>query len=94
MFKKPFSFKGRITRTEYHLSMILFVLIFFMSAFLFFPKNNYLYHIPMTLDIWFLLAQGTKRCHDFGENMWFFLCGFEIFYKKGDEGNNKYGEKP
>lgn len=93
MFKKPFSFKGRITKTEYGLSMILFVLVFLMSAFFFFPKNDYLNLIPMTLDIWFLLAQGTKRCHDFGENIWG-LSSFKIFYKKSDEGANKYGQKP
>ena len=93
MFKKPFSFKGRIARTEYALSLILFVLVFFMSAFLFFPKNNYLYYIPMTIDIWFILAQAIKRCHDFGERWWFF-SSFEMFYQKGDEGVNKYGDKP
>ena len=69
MFKKPFSFEGRIRRTEYGLSLI----IYFFPAFIFRVAAEagagasvfVIFYIPV---LWFLWAQGAKRCHDLGNS--------------------------
>ena len=69
MFKNPFSFEGRIRRTEYGLSLIIAtvgrVLIYFIlsgvsrdAVFI----VNLIFQAPL---LWFFWAQGAKRCHDF-----------------------------
>src|SRR5690606_6413475 len=99
MFKNPFSFDGRIRRTEYGLSFIIYAVAagiinviveesrgdaaFLMIAF-----------IPL---LWFLWAQGAKRCHDVGNNGWWQLIPFYVFwliFQDGQPGSNQYGENP
>lgn len=97
MFHKPFSFEGRIRRTEFGLSFILY---FFVGTILRvigasgeLPILAFAY-IPM---LWFLLAQSAKRCHDLGNSGWFQLIPFYIFwmfFKDGKSETNKYGESP
>ncbi|GAA4422945.1 hypothetical protein GCM10023188_01160 [Pontibacter saemangeumensis] len=98
MFKKPFSFKGRIRRTEYGLSLVLYTIILYIvsegieargAAF----AAGILY-IPL---IWFFLAQSAKRCHDRGNTGWFQIIPFYFFwmlFASGDEGNNRFGLNP
>ena len=79
MFKKPFSFKGRIRRLEFGLSIVIGVISIFLLFFLT-KINNFLDGILILLIIawyWFQLSQGTKRCHDIGNNGW---CQFIPFY--------------
>jgi len=97
MFANPFSFDGRIRRTEYGISLIIFVLVAaFLNGILEsgkFPIGG-LFYIP---SYWFLWAQGAKRCHDLGRNGWFQLIPFYsivmIFYE-GDLWLNTYGNNP
>jgi uncharacterized membrane protein YhaH (DUF805 family) len=108
MFKKPFSFKGRIRRKEYGLSVvILYAAIIALDLILlsFFsfknPKQSgtiefiFLgFAIPM---YWFMFAQGAKRCHDMGKSGWWQLIPFFVLwmlFQKGKPGMNKYGLDP
>jgi uncharacterized membrane protein YhaH (DUF805 family) len=99
MFKNPFSFEGRISRTEYCISFFGYFLIlcFLNLATL---DNDWasilllLLAIPM---IWFVAAQGAKRCHDRGNSGWFqLLPGYFILlaFASGDAGVNEYGPSP
>jgi uncharacterized membrane protein YhaH (DUF805 family) len=98
MFKTPFSFEGRIRRTEYGLSYIIYIIsagiinvlmdINDATAFL------GLGFIPL---FWFFIAQGAKRCHDRGNSGWFQLIPFYVFwmlFADSDFGQNKYGPNP
>lgn len=102
MFKRPFSFSGRIRRLEYGLSFLLYYawyIILTVAG----ESNNMTQDmaifilisvIPM---IWFLWAQGAKRCHDRGNSGWYQLIPFYFFvliFGSGDEGDNEYGDCP
>ena len=102
MFKRPFSFNGRIRRTEYCLSYIIYwlwyaVIIAMMEtsepslgASLFVLIS----FIPM---IWFLCAQNAKRCHDRGNSGWYQIIPFYVFvlmFGGSEEGSNEYGDNP
>lgn len=97
MFETPFSFDGRIRRTEYGLSFILYVIIAtFVSAILESGEAPIigLAYIPM---LWFLFAQGAKRCHDVGNNGLWQIIPFYIFwllFQDGQPGSNEYGNNP
>ena len=109
MFKNPFSFKGRIRRTEYGLSLLIIYLISFAIAP---PGNNYNIFILLDFSMvntiilislvggivgWFFFAQGAKRCHDIGCSGWYQLIPFYMLWMlfgKGDNGENKYGLNP
>jgi uncharacterized membrane protein YhaH (DUF805 family) len=50
--------------------------------------------IPM---LWFVWAQGAKRCHDLGRSGWWQLIpfyGLFLLFQDGDAGSNEYGENP
>ena len=57
MFAHPFSFEGRIRRREYCWSLLIAEIV----------GCSLILAIPA---IWFILAQGSKRCHDYGESGW------------------------
>ena len=106
MFNNPFSFEGRIRRSEFGLSFIIFIfaraIIVFVTAALMYNKDNtfdsFLIALLLTiLPIWFLWAQGSKRCHDLGNSGWFQLIPFYFFwmlFADGEPGANSYGENP
>lgn len=51
-------------------------------------------YVPL---LWFLLAQGAKRCHDRGNSGWYQTISFYIFwlvFAKGEEGENQYDSNP
>jgi uncharacterized membrane protein YhaH (DUF805 family) len=106
MFKNPFSFEGRIRRTEYGLSFIIFVvarvIITFIAAAM--STNSYdnsgavgiafIFSIPL---LWLLWAQGAKRCHDVGNSGWWQLIPFYalwLLFQDGQPGSNQYGDNP
>jgi len=104
MFKNPFSFDGRIRRLEYGLSYLIYMIAAMLATLLGMTIDDhegrtasifiFLIYIAM---IWFLLAQGAKRCHDRGNNGWWQIIpfyGFWMLFADGEIGNNEYGENP
>ena len=102
MFKKPFSFSGRIRRLEYGISFIIyFVWLMIIEAAGNSPSLSQgasimllISYIPM---LWFLWAQNAKRCHDRGNSGWYQLIPFYFFvllFGEGEEGENEYGDNP
>lgn len=102
MFKRVFSFKGRIRRLEYGLSYIFFLIwyVIFMSITEMRDPNLALALfaiLSMVPAYWFLWAQGAKRCHDRGNSGWYQIIPFYIFvmfFGGSDEGTNEYGTNP
>ena len=102
MFKRPFSFNGRIRRTEYCLSFLIYMIWYgVINAIMETPDPSagasvfvLVSFIPM---IWFLWAQNAKRCHDRGNSGWYQLIPFYVFvllFGGSDEGSNEYGDNP
>jgi uncharacterized membrane protein YhaH (DUF805 family) len=100
MFKNPFSFDGRIRRMEYGISMIIYILLYVVQMAIIGVAGagggsliGFILIIPM---VWFLWAQGAKRCHDIGRSGWWQLIPFYVFvllFQDGDPGENEYGTK-
>ena len=97
MFKNLFSFDGRIRRTEFGLSFIIFYIIFnFLDEVFNFNRSfSLIFFIPIFI---FYFAQSAKRSHDIGESGWLSLIPlynpFLLLFKEGNVGENVYGEDP
>ena len=107
MFKNPFSFDGRIRRLEYGLSYLIYIAALIAagasSELLFgggetdmgaFGPILFIVYIPM---LYFLIAQGAKRCHDRNNSGWWQIIpfyGFWMLFADGDWGYNDYGPNP
>jgi uncharacterized membrane protein YhaH (DUF805 family) len=97
MFSNPFSFDGRIRRTEYGITLIIFVfVIIFLDPLLKTGQHTMLglLYIPLYLFLW---AQGAKRCHDIGNNGWWQIIPFYVFwliFAKANMEINQYGRNP
>jgi len=98
MFKKPFSFEGRIRRTEYGLSYLIYILTAVIFSFIADAGGIAAFFglaiIPL---VWFMLAQGAKRCHDRGNTGWFQLIpfyGLWMLFADSEHGPNEYGPNP
>jgi len=101
VFKRPFSFHGRIRRTEFGITFIIYFVWYYVFSAIF--KATYsnevafvfvMSFIPM---MWFLWAQGCKRCHDRGNSGWYQLIPFYflvLLFAEGDNGDNEYGNNP
>ncbi|HBJ76732.1 MAG TPA: DUF805 domain-containing protein [Porphyromonadaceae bacterium] len=103
MFKNVFSFKGRIRRTEYGLSVIIAWAVSF--AFNLILESLYdvesgslavlFLYIPF---FWFCFAQAVKRCHDVGNCGWWSILPiynpFVLIFQEGNKGYNEYGADP
>lgn len=86
MFSSPFSFKGRIRRTEYGLSLIIAVIVSIITL-----------GFGVVLTFPFMLAQGAKRCHDLNNSGWYQLIpfyGLLLLFVEGDKSPNRYGDSP
>lgn len=101
MFKNPFSFKGRIRRTEFGISYILYMIYAVIINVAAETIENIITLIFIIISlipmIWFLWAQGAKRCHDRGNSGWYQLIPFYIFwmlFADSDDGPNEYGDNP
>ncbi|MBA4852639.1 DUF805 domain-containing protein [Emticicia sp. BO119] len=98
MFQAPFSFDGRIRRTEYGLSYVVYMVVIFFIA-LILPNTGaeiitLILYIPL---VWFMLAQGAKRCHDVGNSGWYQIIPFYflwLLFQDGEAGENGYGLNP
>ena len=101
MFKNPFSFEGRIRRLEYGLSYIIYAIVagginYFISQISNsgFATGLLIVYIPL---LWFLWAQGAKRCHDRGNSGWWQIIPFYVFWLIFADGTpeiNEYGPSP
>lgn len=101
MFKNPFSFDGRIRRTEYGISFLIYLAVYFTLSALAAAAAQatagvlvFLLTIPL---VWFLWAQGAKRCHDIDRNGWWQLIPFYflfLLFEDGHPGRNEYGSNP
>jgi uncharacterized membrane protein YhaH (DUF805 family) len=95
MFSAPFSFKGRIRRTEYGLSIIIYIIIYALIVALIDSYSGFsVVFIPL---IWFIWAQGAKRCHDRSASGWYQLIPFYalwMIFAEGDSFENEYGLSP
>ena len=101
MFKNPFSFEGRIRRTEYGLSFIIYLVAYGIVAGIGAAAGRDGAGAVMLLGLiplmWFLWAQGAKRCHDVGNSGWFQLIPFYVFwllFQEGEAGSNPHGDNP
>lgn len=102
MFKSPFSFNGRIRRTEFGLTYLAYIVVAVILQFAIFGSREdgstspvfFLFLLPM----WFvLLAQGAKRCHDRGNSGWYQLIpfyGLWMLFADSEPGVNEYGPNP
>ena len=101
MFKNPFSFEGRIRRTEYGVSLIIYYAYIILISIVFGAVGEgqpslllLLFFIPA---LWFVIAQGSKRCHDRGNSAGYQFIPFYLFWMLfaiGEEERNKYGSNP
>jgi len=99
MFHNPFSFEGRIRRLEYGLSYLTYAFLYLIASFLWqeFQSAALIFYPLIAVLIWFLLAQGAKRCHDLGNSgflQFIPFYGLFMLFQEGQSGNNIYGGNP
>lgn len=95
MFQNPFSFDGRIRRTEFGVSFIIYMVCYFIVLAI--ASKQPLAFLILIPVLWFLWAQGAKRCHDLGKNGWWQIIPFYVFwllFVDGNPGENQYGDDP
>lgn len=95
MFSAAFSFNGRIGRTEFGISVIIYIFFYTFTAVISSSLNIFIVlYIPL---LWFFWAQGAKRCHDRGNSGWYQIIpfyGFWMLFAEGDANKNEYGNSP
>ena len=98
MFKKPFSFNGRIGRAEYGLSYLIYIIPAGLFEIALVEVGLVSFFAVLLVPLfWFLIAQGSKRCHDRGNSAWYQLIPFYIFwmlFADSIETPNAYGPSP
>lgn len=107
MFKQPFSFQGRIRRSEYFFGMLLCVAASGIAALL----SHLLGTVGVILSviiyvaiIWFALTQAIKRLHDLDKPIWWlvgffipianFVFSLYLLFTDGTVGPNQFGLDP
>lgn len=96
MFAAPFSFNGRIRILEYGISFIIYYVVY-MIGFYLMNQVSLIFGILMLPIVWFLIAQGAKRCCDRGNSGWYQIIPFYVFwmlFAEGDKSVNEYGNSP
>jgi len=101
LFRAPFSIKGRIRRTEFGISYIIYVVIYVLIVALTgtdgSPDYSPVFFILMVPVAWFLWAQGAKRCHDRGNSGWYQIIPFYVLwmlFADSESGPNYYAPNP
>lgn len=98
MFKNLFSFNGRIRRTEYGISFIIYW-IGYVTVRLASDGDHGIKIVGLAIIplVWFLWSQGAKRCHDLGKSGWWQIIPLYFFWLLFEDGIpewNEYGENP
>lgn len=91
MFKAPFSFNGRINRLEYFITFIIYIA--FLIGVSAISEAVPIAGFALLPCVYFLWAQGAKRCHDIGKNGWYQIIPLffiVLLSSKGNPGLNKY----
>ena len=95
MFQNVFSFKGRIRRTEYGISCLIYLIIIpLINSVAPTSHEVGIFYIPL---LWLILSQGAKRCHDIGNSGLFQLIPFYVcwmLFEDSFTGQNVYGLNP
>lgn len=99
MFQSPFSFNGRIRRSEFGFSVIIYAVFYVLLLSIMGPESEKtgflgIIFIPM---VWFIWAQAAKRCHDLGKSGFWQLIPFYflwLLFQDGQFFENEYGENP
>jgi len=99
MFKAPFSFEGRIRRTEFCISVFIYwvVAVALSLSLDSLGLMSFLAFLIVIPAVWFILAQGTKRCHDRGNTGWYMFIPFYSFwmmFADSEYGRNEFGPNP
>lgn len=108
LFSKTFSFKGRIERLEYNLSLLAYIVFVITWTQWTQHKSEHfvlritvldsiLFLIVIVITNWFIFAQAVKRCHDISKSAWNIINPLFIFilpFQKGVENKNLYGPNP
>lgn len=98
MFQSPFSFEGRIRRSEFGISLIIYSVCYAIAMEISTSKSGAVLAIIMYIPmLWFLWAQGAKRCHDLGKSGFWQIIPFYVLwmlFEDGQLGQNEFGENP
>jgi uncharacterized membrane protein YhaH (DUF805 family) len=100
MFQNPFSFEGRIRRSEFVLSLIAFYIASFLIIIMIGngdPPLLRIFGFAYIPALWFLWAQGVKRCHDLDKSGWWLIIPYYflwMLFEDGKPGPNEYGDNP
>lgn len=101
MFVRPFSFKGRIRRLEYGISMLIwFVIVLIINILAENDSDILSTWAGIGLYIvggWFWLSQAVKRAHDRNSPGPYIIIPFYTFYllfAPSNVGENDYGNSP
>jgi len=97
MFKKPLSISGRIRRTEYALSFVVYATILIVATMSILSGGSMLFLLAYPILGWFGIAQNAKRCHDRGNSGWYQFIPFYVLWMLfggSEPGTNKYGPNP
>jgi hypothetical protein len=92
MFAAPFSFEGRIRRMEYGISLIIYYVAILLVPEI--ARESAVAVILLLPVVWFILAQGAKRCHDRDNSGWYQIIPFYVLwllFAEGDSTINSYG---
>jgi uncharacterized membrane protein YhaH (DUF805 family) len=96
MFKAPFSFNGRIRRTEFAVTFFIYAVVLTGLVLILIPdylepgspyrKSSHtefqsaLFFIIFIPLIIFVCAQGAKRAHDLGKSGWYMFIPFYVLW--------------
>ncbi|MGV4415284.1 DUF805 domain-containing protein [Chryseobacterium sp. T1] len=101
MFKNLFSYEGRIRRTEYGVSYLIYLIILaplnLITRTSQSSATSLIFLIIWLPLVYILICQGAKRCHDRGNSGWYQLIpfyGLWMLFGNSDFGPNEYGPNP
>ena len=97
MFSSPFSFEGRIRRMEFGISFITVMVVNTFLNVIVASGEAPIIALAYIPTVWFLWAQGAKRCHDRGNSGWYQIIPFYVLwliFAEGETEYNEYGPNP